>query len=136
MDLLARTCKSEEMNFERILARFLLLLGIVFTFWMGFGNQFAYQGQPLGVATAYGLFFSGGLIVIFIVGMFYENVAALLLLLGAIGVIIWGIVGQWTSGAWGAMVFLIILPMLVSAGLYYAAARMQKICNLEGGAVA
>lgn len=133
MELLARTCKSEEMNFERILARFLLILGIIFTFWMGFGNQFAYQGQPLGVATAYGLFFSGGLIVVFVIGLFYENLAAVLLLVGAIAVIVWGIVGQWTSGAWGAMTFLIILPMLVSALLYYAAARMQKICNLEQG---
>lgn len=134
MELLARTCKTETMNFQRILARFLVLLGIVFTFWMGFGNQFAYQGQPLGVAMAYGLFFSGGLIVIFIIGMFYENIAAALLLVSAIGVIIWGIVGQWTSGAWGAMLFLIILPMLVSAFLYFAAARMQMICNLEEAA--
>lgn len=131
MALLARTCKTEQMNFQRILARFLVILGIIFTFWMGFGNQFAYQGQPLGVATAYGLFFSGGLIVIFVIGLFYENIAALLLLVSGVGVIVWGIVGQWTSGAWGAMVFLIILPMLVSAALYYSAARMQKICELE-----
>ena len=59
MQLLARTCKSEQMNFQRIVARFLLICGIAFTFWMGFGNQYAYQGQPLGVATAYGLLFSG-----------------------------------------------------------------------------
>lgn len=134
MELLARTCKSEEMNFERILARFLVLLGIVFTFWMGFGNQFAYQGQPLGVAMAYGLFFSGGLIVVFILGMFYENVAAALLLVGAALMLVWGVVAQWTSGAWGAMTFLIILPMAVSAVLYMAAARMQKICNLSESA--
>jgi len=134
MELLARTCNSETMNFQRILARFLVILGIIFTFWMGFGNQFAYKGQPLGVATAYGLFFSGALIVIFVIGLFYENLAALLLLIGAIGMIVWGIVGQWTSGAWGAMTFLIILPMVVSAGLYYSAARMQKICSMEEGA--
>jgi hypothetical protein len=131
VELLARTCKSETMNFQRILARFLLLLGIVFTFWMGFGDQWAYQGQPLGVAAAYGLLFSGGLIIVFVIGMFYENIAALLLVLGAVGIIVWGIVANWTSGSWGAMVFLIVLPMVVSAAMYAFAARMQKICNLE-----
>ena len=134
MELLARTCKSEQMNFQRILARFLLLLGIVFTFWMGFGNQYAYQGQPLGVATAYGLLFSGGLIIVFVVGLFFERVAALLLALGSAGIIVWGLLANWTSGSWGAMVFLLVLPMVASAILYYAASRMQQICDLESAA--
>lgn len=132
MELLARTCKSEQMNFQRIIARFLVVTGIIFTFWMGFGNQFAYLGQPLAVATAYGLMFSGGLIFVFALGLFYENAAAMLLLLGSVGVIIWGIVAQWTSGSWGAMIFLIVLPMVASAALYASAARMQKICTLDG----
>jgi len=131
VELLARTCKSERMNFQRMLARFLLLLGILFTFWMGFGNQFAYQGQPLGIATAYGLLFSGGLIIVFVIGLFYEKIAALLLAVGAAAMIVWGIVAQWPSGAWGAMGFLIVLPLAVSAILYYAASRMQQICDLE-----
>jgi hypothetical protein len=132
MELLARTCKTEQMNFQRILARLFVILGIIFTFWMGFGAQYAYDGQPLAVATAYGLFFSGGLIITFVIGLFYENIAAVILVIGAIGVIVWGIVAQWTSGAWGAMIFLIVLPMLVSAVLYFAASRMQKICDLAG----
>jgi len=132
MELMARTCKMEQLNFQRIMARFFVILGIVFTFWMGFGAQYAYRGQPLAVATAYGLFFSAALIIIFVVGLFFENIAALLLLLGSIGVIVWGILAGWTSGAWGAMGFLIILPMIVSAVLYFSAARMQKICDLEG----
>lgn len=132
MELLARVCKSEQMNFQRILARFLVILGIVFTFWMGFGNQYAYLGQPLGVATAYGLMFSGGLIFVFVLGLFYENAAAILLLMGSVAIIVWGVMAQWTSGSWGAMVFLLMLPMLVSAFMYVSAARMQKICALEG----
>jgi len=130
VELLARTCKSEQMNFQRILARFLLICGIAFTFWMGFGNQFAYQGQPLAVAAAYGLLFSGGLIIVFVLGLYFENVAAILLGLGALGIIIWGAVAAWTPGAWGAMVFLLALPMVISAILYASAARMQKICTL------
>ena len=129
MELLARTCKSERMNFQRILARFLLICGIAFTFWMGFGNQYAYMGQPLGVATAYGLLFSGALIIVFVLGLFYENLAALLLALGALGIIVWGSMAGWTGGAWGAMGFLLALPMVISAIMYASAASMQKICS-------
>ena len=131
MELLARTCKSEQMNFQRILARFLVLWGILFTFWMGFGDQYAYEGQPLAVATAYGLLFAGGLIIVFVLGLFFENVAALLLVVGAVGIIVWGLLAGWTSGAWGAMVFLMVLPMAASAALYVSASRMQRICDLE-----
>ncbi len=130
MELMARTCKMDTLNFQRIMARFFVILGIVFTFWMGFGAQYAYQGQPLGVATAYGLIFSGGLIIVFVVGLFYENLAALLLAIGAIAIVVWGIVASWPPGAWGAMLFLIVLPMVVSAILYFAAASMQKICDM------
>ncbi len=131
MELLARTCKSEQMNVQRILARFLVISGILFTFWMGFGNQYAYQGQPLGVATAYGLLFSGGLIIVFVIGLFYENLAALLLALGALGIVVWGSLAGWSGGAWGAMAFLLALPMVISAIMYWSAARMQKICNMQ-----
>jgi hypothetical protein len=129
VELLARTCKSEQMNFQRIVARFLLICGIVFTFWMGFGNQYAYKGEPLAVAAAYGLLFSGFLIIVFVLGLFFENLAALLLVLGAFGIIVWGTLSSWPSGAWGAMAFMLALPMLISAIFYASAASMQKVCD-------
>ena len=108
MELLARTCKTESMNFQRILARLFVLLGIVYTFYMGFGAHWAYIGQPLGVAVGYGMFFAAGLIIVFVLGLFYEMIAALLLLLGAVGVVVWGLLAGWGAGSWGAMAFVII----------------------------
>lgn len=128
--LTVRACRTETMNFERILARLFMILGIVFTFWMGFGAKYAYLGQPLAVATAYGLFLCAGLIVIFVIGLFYEVIAAILLGVGALGIVVWGIIAGWGPGEWGAMGFVIIAPMLVSALLYYLAARMQGICEM------
>jgi hypothetical protein len=122
------------MNFQRILARFLVICGIAFTFWMGFGNQYAYKGEPLAVAAAYGLLFSGFLIIIFVLGLFFENLAALLLGLGAAGLVIWGSLSGWPNGAWGAMAFMLALPMVISAIMYASAASMQKICNMESDA--
>jgi hypothetical protein len=98
---------------------------------MGFGNQYAYQGQPLAVAAAYGLLFSGFLIIVFVLGLFFENLAALLLGLGALGIVVWGSIAGWTGGAWGAMAFLLALPMVISAIMYASAASMQKICNMQ-----
>jgi hypothetical protein len=132
VNLTTRTCKTDTMIFQRILARIFVILGIVFTFWMGFGLKYAYQGQPLGQAAAFGLFLSAGLIVIFVVGLFYELIAAVLLGVGALAIIVWGVVAGWSAGAWGAMVLILVAPMVASALLYYFAAAMQKTCELQG----
>ena len=100
---------------------------------MGFGNQYAYQGEPLAVAAAYGLLFSGFLIIVFVLGLFFENLAALLLGIGALGIVVWGIAAGWPNGAWGAMAFMLALPMVISAIMYLSAARMQKICDTGEG---
>jgi hypothetical protein len=71
------------------------------------------------------------LVIVFVIGLFFENLAALLLALGAVGIIVWGALAGWTGGAWGAMAFLLALPMVISAIMYASAARMQKICNLS-----
>jgi hypothetical protein len=65
-------------------------------------------------------------------GLFFENLAALLLGLGALGIMIWGSLAGWTGGAWGAMAFLLALPMVISAIMYWSAARMQEICSTDG----
>ena len=131
MELFARTCKTNRMNVERIFARMVVLLGAVTTFWMTFGAKYSYQGSPLAFAAGFALIFTVGVLLIFVLGLFFENLAALLLVVGAIAVVVWGILAGWGAGAWGIMAFLFILPMLVSAGLYAAAARMQKICDLR-----
>ena len=131
MELLARTCKTNQMNVERIFAWMVVLWGAAVTFWMTFGAKYAYQGSPLAFAAGFALIFTVGVLLIFVLGLFYETLAALVLVLGAIAVVVWGILAGWGPGAWGIMVFLFILPMLVSAGLYAAAARMQKICELR-----
>lgn len=130
MELLARTCKSEQMNAQRILARFFVLLGAVFTFWMMFGAEYTYKGSPLAFAAGYALIFTAGVLVVFVLGLFFENLAALVLVVGAFAIIVWGALTGWSPGTWGIMIFLFLLPMLLSAALYAAAARMQKICEM------
>jgi len=130
MGLFDRTCKSERMNVQRMLARFFVLLGAVFLFWMAFGARYAYQGSPFTQAAAYALAFSAIALLVFVVGLFFENIAAIILALGAVAVIVWGVTASWSPGTWGIMIFLFLIPMVASAALYVSAARMQKICEM------
>lgn len=131
MEVLARTCKFEQMNVQRLVARGFVLVGAVLLFSMTFFSQFSYQGSPFAYAASFALIFAAGAVAVFVLGLFYENLAAIALLIGAVALIVWGIVGAWEAGTWGIMVFMFLIPMIVAAALYAAAARMQEICELR-----
>lgn len=130
MELLARTCKTERMNFQRILARLFLLFGGIFWVSAVFGARWSYQGAPLTESLADAGVYAIIVIVVFMVALFYETLAAILLAVAAVGVIVWGIVAGWEAGVWSTVAFFVLLPMLLSAALFAAAARMQRICSL------
>lgn len=131
MELLARTCHTESMNVQRILARGFVLVGGLFWVAMSWGASWAYQGAPFMQAAGGALIYAAGIAVIFVIGMFYENLAAAILVVGAVAVAVFGLVSSWETGVWATVAFFFILPMLVAAALYALAARMQKICALE-----
>jgi len=131
MELLARTCKTEQMNAQRLFARFFVIFGGLFWIFMAWGAQWAYKGAPFTEALAGAAIYAAAIGVLFVVGLFYEYVAALLLVAGAIGVIGFGFVSGWESGVWATVLFFFVLPMLIAAALYGMAARMQKICSLH-----
>jgi len=128
MELLAKACNTEHMNAQRILARSFVLVGGLFWIFMAWGRAWAYEGAPLTEALGGALLYAAGIAVLFVIGMFYENLAAAILALGAIVIVIAGIVVGWEVGVWATVFFFFIVPMLVASALYYLAARMQKIC--------
>jgi len=130
MELLAKTCNTERMNAQRIFARGFVLVGGLFWVFMAWGAAWAYEGAPFSQALGGALIYAAAIAVLFVIGMFYENLAALLLLVGAVGVIGFGVISGWEVGVWATVFFFFILPMLVAAALYYMAARMQKVCSL------
>ncbi len=131
MELLARTCNTETMNAQRIMARLFVLIGGLFWVFMSWGAAWAYQGAPLTEALGGALIYAAVIAVIFIIGMFYENLAAAILVVGAVAIVVYGIVGGWETGVWATVFFFFIVPMLVAAALYFFAARMQKICEMK-----
>lgn len=129
MELLARTCHTERMNVERILARAFVLVGGVLWVFMAWGAQWAYRGAPITQAMGSALIYVVGIAIVFGVGLFYEYVASALLTAGAIAIVVLGLVSGWEAGVWGIGIFFFVLPMLIAAALYAAAARMQRICT-------
>jgi len=130
MELLAKTCNMEQMNAQRIFARAFVVVGGLFWVFMAWGKAWAYEGAPLTEALGGALIYAAVIAAIFLLGMFYENLAALVLAVGAVAIVVFGIVIGWETGVWATVFFFFILPMLIAAALYFLAARMQKICEL------
>jgi hypothetical protein len=131
MELLAKTCKAERMNIERLAARIFVAAGGVLWAAAAFGASFTYQGESVTDSVASAFIPLGIAVVAFLIGWFYENLAAVLLLAGAVVVVAWGVISGWEPGVWMIMIAVLVAPMVIAALLYMNAARMQKICTLE-----
>lgn len=130
MELLARTCNTEQMNAFRIFARIFVIVGGLFWISMVWGAKWAYQGAPLTEALANAAIYAILIAAVFALGLFYEYLAAAVLAGGAVVIVALGIAAGWEAGVWGTVFFFFILPMLVAAALYALSARMQRLCAL------
>jgi hypothetical protein len=132
MDLLAKTCNYDRMNLQRILARGFVVFGGVFWVAAALGaasptylNATLLQTLGMGVVP---LVIS---VVMLAVGWFYERLAAVLLLVGAVAVVIWGFIAGWEAGVWLTMAVFLIAEMIIAALLFFLAAQTEKVCGLE-----
>ncbi len=138
MELLSRTCNTESANTERIIARVFVVLGGLFWILMFFGSQtdaryehLVYDAAGVESGLVNALIPLGVTVATFVLGMFYERLTALLLLLGAAGVVVWGVLFEWEMGVWLVIGLLIIAPMVIAAILYWLAGRMEQMCLLQ-----
>lgn len=135
MELLAKTCKSERMNIERLFARALVVAGGLFWAIAAFGAADRYGAEDV-MSHAYILL--GITVVVLVIGWMYENLAAMVLLALTLGFIIYGLVTptfQGETGVWAIWMLFTAAPTFASALLFLLAARMQKICELDPGTV-
>lgn len=139
MELMTRTCNYERMNVERLLARLFVLLGGGLWTVMLFASEtaakytdFTYSLEEVVSAAGTAFLPFAATVLVFVVGWFYEKLAALLLIAGAAGVVVWGVIAGWTTALWIIMGIVLVGPMLLAALLFLLASRMQMICSLEG----
>lgn len=130
MEILAKTCNTDVMDGERMAARLFVGIGGVVWCVLAIGSALNF-GVPnaavLTIQIALPLVLS---IVALAVGWFYENLAAVLLVVGAVATVIWGVVASWEPGVWGVMALFLIAPELIAALLFMMAARMQEVCRI------
>ena len=70
-------------------------------------------------------------VVAFLIGWFYEGLAAVLLFAGAVVIVIWGVLAGWEAGVWMIMMGSLIAELVVAGVLFLLAARTEKICELQ-----
>jgi len=139
MELLSRTCKTDRMNIERLIARAFVIVGGLFWVVMYFGANtkqhyadLVYSAADIEKAIPSALLPLAVTIVVFVLGLFYERLTAVLLLALAAGIVGYGVIAQWDSaGLWMTILTLIVAPMLIAALLYWLAGRMEQVCLLE-----
>ncbi len=131
MELMSKVCKSEEMNFERLAARFFVVAGGAFWVAAVLGMDLGYRDRGVFGAAQSALIPLAIAAIALGIGWFYENLAAALLLAGVVGVVAWGVVAGWEAGVWWVMAGVLVGPMAISALLFFLAARMQRICELK-----
>jgi hypothetical protein len=124
-------CNEDTMTLERISARTFVIIGglfwVVAAFAAGRGlvsgssiMSFDTALMPLVLTLA-----------ILAIGWFFEYAAAGILAAGSVGVLAWGVTAGWEPGVWMLMISTLVAPMLISAALFFLAARMQGVCSLE-----
>jgi hypothetical protein len=138
MELLSRTCNTESANVERIIARMFVVLGGVFWVAMYFGastnaewERLVYTTADIEKALGSALIPLAVVIVVFVLGMFYERLTALVLLGLCAAVVVYGVLAGWESGVWLTAMVVLVGPMFTASILFWLAGRMQQICLLE-----
>ncbi len=139
MSLLVRTCSTERVNVSRILARVMIAVGGAIWAVMFFSaasvqsySNLTYNFSEVtsaGVSALIPLVLTIG---VFVLAMFYERLAAVILFAGAAGVVVYGLVMGWGVLLWASALLALAVPMVVSGALLLLAASTQRVCELEG----
>jgi hypothetical protein len=133
MRLLVKSCNYERMNVQRLFARGVVLAGVVITGAAIFGAfaRMGYTAQtPMAYAQTAAVPFAMA-VIIFLVGLWFEVLAAALLGVGAVAIVAWGLIMGWEPNVWLVMASIVIGPMLFSGALYLLASQTQMVCSLE-----
>ena len=129
MELLARTCNIDVGDSERIAARLFVGLGGLLWAILAIGATATYSASAGTIALVPALLVAALAIVAFLIGWFFENLAAVVLFAGAVATVVWGFVVGWEAGVWGLMAVFLIGPEIIAGLLFLMAAQMQKACE-------
>lgn len=123
---------SERKNVERIFARGFTILGGIFWIAAAAAGPHLYGGQTVIGAFGTAIYPLIYTIAVLAIGWFYERLASLILALGALGTIAWGIInGTWEPFVWGIMLTFFVAPTVISAVLFYLAGGVTQTTEVQ-----
>jgi len=139
MSLLVRTCSTERVNVSRILARVMIAAGGAIWAVMFFSaasvqsySNLTYNFREVTSAGVNALIPLAVAIAVFVLAMFFERLAAVILFVGAAGVVVYGVIMGWGVLLWASALLALAVPMVVAGALLLLAASTQRVCELEG----
>lgn len=112
---------AERKNTERMFARGFTILGGIFWIATAFAGPYIYGGKSLAGAFGVAIYPLVFTIAVLAIGWFYERLVALLLAIGAVGTIAWGVIMGWPAQVWAIMLIFFVAPTVVAAVLFYLA---------------
>ncbi len=124
---------DETRNVEKIIALLFTMVGGIFWIVTMFSGS---RGLTIAGNSSLGAFtFTGGALVpliftviVLLLGYYKELWAAVILGLGAIFTLAWGVIAAWPGGVWFIMGIFFILPTIIASILFYLAhGKSQKV---------
>ena len=116
---------AERKNAEHIAALLFTIIGGIFWIVTALvGSQISLAGtSPAAAFVNIGGAFAPLIytIAVLIVGYFQERIAALILLLGAVGTIVWGFIAGWETNVWTIMLVFFVAPTVIAMILFWLA---------------
>jgi len=132
VEIFTRTCNYDVMDSERIAARLFVGLGGLVWVVLAWGSAIVYPTTSALTNLVPALLVLVLAVIALAIGWFFENLAGVLLIAGAVATAVWGVMAGWEPGVWGLMAIVLIAPEVIAGVLFFSAARMQKVCELAG----
>jgi hypothetical protein len=139
MSLLVRTCSTERMNASRLIARIFIVAGGLVWAMMFFAqattqrySNLTYTFHDVTKAGVSALLPLALTVAVFVMCLYYERLAAVVLFAAAGVVVVWGLIVGLGPLLWMSVLLALVVPMAISASLLLLAASTQRVCELEG----
>jgi hypothetical protein len=123
-----------ELNGGRLVARVLVVLGGLFWVFVALGAQraayteFVYTLPEFARGALIALIPLVSTVGAFVLGIYYERLTGLLLLIASVAMIVWGVIAHWGETVlWMTAISVLIAPAAFAGAFYLLAARTQEL---------
>jgi hypothetical protein len=114
------------LTLQRLFARLFVGAGGLFWTMAVFGGDFGYRDSSTLISARNALLPLALTLTVLAVGWLSEYAASALLMVTGVVVVAWGMAAGWEAGVWGLMGITLLSPTVISAALYFLAARTQS----------